>query len=277
MAARRAGKKAAPPRNCSRPPRPDPAKRLGTDAGTGVAHLPVMSRHAPSGEHLDELERLLALCEVQAVRIGCPLPLGRTLVGTASTLRFSAGTPAALPGALRPCRGRHARRAPSSSTGQEQDWRHLARLGEGCRPGQLYGYRIAGPYAPDEGHRFNPEQAAGGPLRDRHCGSVRPRLSPGGSALTRSRPTRICPARTSITPPPPPRASSFTRTLTGVATSPFAGPGIDRHLRAARARLHHPPRLRHLLSGYLWRPDREDPVSEGTWCDRGGADAGAGV
>ena len=27
---------------------------------------------------------------------------------------------------------------------------------EGIRSGQLYGFRIAGPYAPDEGHRFNP-------------------------------------------------------------------------------------------------------------------------
>ena len=26
------------------------------------------------------------------------------------------------------------------------------------RPGQLYGYRVDGPYAPQEGHRFNPNQ-----------------------------------------------------------------------------------------------------------------------
>ena len=26
------------------------------------------------------------------------------------------------------------------------------------RPGQLYGYRVHGPYAPDEGHRFNPHK-----------------------------------------------------------------------------------------------------------------------
>ncbi len=25
----------------------------------------------------------------------------------------------------------------------------------GLRPGQLYGYRVAGPFAPEEGHRFN--------------------------------------------------------------------------------------------------------------------------
>jgi len=26
------------------------------------------------------------------------------------------------------------------------------------RPGQIYGYRVHGPYAPDEGHRFNPHK-----------------------------------------------------------------------------------------------------------------------
>ena len=26
------------------------------------------------------------------------------------------------------------------------------------RPGQLYGYRVSGPYAPDKGHRFNPHK-----------------------------------------------------------------------------------------------------------------------
>ena len=26
------------------------------------------------------------------------------------------------------------------------------------RPGQLYGYRVHGPYAPDQGHRFNPNK-----------------------------------------------------------------------------------------------------------------------
>lgn len=28
----------------------------------------------------------------------------------------------------------------------------------GLRPGQLYGYRVHGPYAPSEGHRFNPHK-----------------------------------------------------------------------------------------------------------------------
>ena len=35
----------------------------------------------------------------------------------------------------------------------------------GCVPGQRYGYRVHGPYAPEEGHRFNPAQARARPLR----------------------------------------------------------------------------------------------------------------
>ena len=32
-------------------------------------------------------------------------------------------------------------------------------------PGQLYGYRVHGPYAPERGHRFNRQQAAARSLR----------------------------------------------------------------------------------------------------------------
>src|ERR1700753_2407463 len=29
---------------------------------------------------------------------------------------------------------------------------------QGIGPGQVYGYRVYGPYAPEEGHRFNPNK-----------------------------------------------------------------------------------------------------------------------
>ena len=35
-----------------------------------------------------------------------------------------------------------------------------------ARPGQLYGYRVHGPYAPAQGHRFNPQQAAARSVRE---------------------------------------------------------------------------------------------------------------
>ena len=34
-----------------------------------------------------------------------------------------------------------------------------------CGPGQLYGYRVHGPYEPDKGHRFNPQQGAARSVR----------------------------------------------------------------------------------------------------------------
>ena len=44
---------------------------------------------------------------------------------------------------------------------------------EGVAPGTVYGYRVAGPYEPLNGHRFNRQQAAAGPLRHRaHTGEL---------------------------------------------------------------------------------------------------------
>ena len=37
-------------------------------------------------------------------------------------------------------------------------------------PGQLYGYRVHGPFAPDTGHRFNPQQARAGSLHEGRSG-----------------------------------------------------------------------------------------------------------
>lgn len=51
---------------------------------------------------------------------------------------------------------------------------------EGIRPGQLYAYRVDGPYQPDEGHRFNfnkllldPFETAISPLPGWDCGPAR--------------------------------------------------------------------------------------------------------
>ncbi len=42
----------------------------------------------------------------------------------------------------------------------------------GIRPGQLYGYRAEGPYAPEEGHRFNPHKLLVDPYAKRLTGHV---------------------------------------------------------------------------------------------------------
>jgi isoamylase len=41
---------------------------------------------------------------------------------------------------------------------------------EGARPGQQYGYRVNGPYRPDEGHRFNPHKLLSDPYAKRLSG-----------------------------------------------------------------------------------------------------------
>ena len=43
----------------------------------------------------------------------------------------------------------------------------------GLRPGQLYGYRVHGPYAPEQGHRFNPQKLLVDPYARALCGSLR--------------------------------------------------------------------------------------------------------
>jgi isoamylase len=41
------------------------------------------------------------------------------------------------------------------------------------RPGQVYAYRVHGPYAPDEGHRFNPNKLVLDPYARAHIGELR--------------------------------------------------------------------------------------------------------
>jgi glycogen operon protein len=41
---------------------------------------------------------------------------------------------------------------------------------EDCRPGQLYGYRVNGPYDPSQGHRFNPAKVLLDPYAKAICG-----------------------------------------------------------------------------------------------------------
>jgi len=112
-----------------------------------------------SAEQLDELERLLQSCEVQAIRSGAPLPLGAHLRGNGVSFaifsRHATGVRLDL-------FDRAEDAAPARSIildaarNKTGDIWHVWL--EGIRPGQLYGFRIAGPYAPHEGHRFNPNR-----------------------------------------------------------------------------------------------------------------------
>jgi isoamylase len=118
-----------------------------------------LRRNGPSAEELAELERLLSLCEVQSVRSGVPYPLGATIRGNGVNLAIFSrhATGVRLDLFNRPSDAMPARtillNPIRNKTG---DVWHVWL--EGIRPGQTYGYRFAGPYSPEEGHRFNPDK-----------------------------------------------------------------------------------------------------------------------
>ena len=118
-----------------------------------------MARQPLSDEQLDELERLLALCEVQAVRSGTPLPLGAHLradgVNFAIFSRHATGVRLDLFDRAEDTTPARSIILDATRNKTGDIWHVWL---EGIRPGQLYGFRVAGPYAPHEGHRFNPNK-----------------------------------------------------------------------------------------------------------------------
>jgi len=110
-------------------------------------------------DELSDLERLLASCEVQTVRSGAPLPLGARRRG--SGVNFALLSRHAT-GVRLDLFARHEDTAPARTIildplrNKTGDIWHVWL--EGIEAGQLYGYRVAGPAAPDRGHRFNPNK-----------------------------------------------------------------------------------------------------------------------
>ena len=148
---------------------------------------------------------------------------------------------------------------------------------EGIRPGQLYGFRVAGPYAPHEGHRFNPDKL----LVDPYATAIAPL------------PGRDFRPALGYDPASPLKDLSLSE-IDDAATAPkcvvthadfdWQGDQPLRHpwestviyeLHVRGYTIH--PSAGVSLSRDVSRPDREDTVPEGTRRDRGGADAGPGV
>ena len=103
------------------------------------------------------------------------------------------------------------------------------------QPGQLYGYRVHGPYEPAKGHRFNPNKLAARPLRQGH----RPRSAMGRRPvrLQDRRPGRRPVASTSATTPPSPRwRRSSTPPSPGATTGRRARPGTRRSSTSCTSR-----------------------------------------
>jgi len=117
---------------------------------------PARSR-ASNEEQIAALERLLSLCEVQSIRSGVPFPLGAHLRGNGVNFAiFSRHATGVRLDLFDHCEDAMPARSIILNPARNKtgDIWHLWL--EGIRTGQLYGFRIAGPFAPNEGHRFNP-------------------------------------------------------------------------------------------------------------------------
>ena len=110
-------------------------------------------------DELASLERLLALCEVQAVRSGVPFPLGARPQGDGVNFAiFSRHATGVRPDLFANGADNAPTRSivPDAARNKTGDIWHVWLAG--ISRGQLYGFRLAGPYAPHEGHRFNPNK-----------------------------------------------------------------------------------------------------------------------
>jgi glycogen operon protein len=105
------------------------------------------------------------------------------------------------------------------------------------RPGQRYGYRVHGPYAPEEGHRFNPNKLLLDPYAKQIVGELKwaPHLfgytlghRDGDLSFDRRDSAATCP-----------RCAVIDRLQLGCRTCTRNALGPDRDLRSARARTDH--------------------------------------
>ena len=95
----------------------------------------------------------------------------------------------------------------------------------GVGPGQRYGYRVHGPYAPDERPPLQPGQAADRPLRQGDRGPIHWDAAQRAALRARRQPTTPTSSPTTrTTPTRSPSRSSSTRASTGRATARRARP-----------------------------------------------------
>ena len=238
---------------------------------------PARSR-ASNEEQIAALERLLSLCEVQSIRSGVPFPLGAHLRGNGVNFaifsRHATGVRLDLfdhPEDAMPARSIILNPARNKTGDIWHVWL------EGIRSGQLYGFRIAGPYAPNEGHRFNPAKlvvdpyaTAIAPLPDRDF-----RLALGYDPSSPQKDLSLSEVD---------NAASAPKCVIAHADFDWQGDQPLRHpwestviyeLHLRGYTIHPGAGVR--FPGTLSWPDREDTVPEGSWGHRSGADAGPGV
>ena len=108
---------------------------------------------------------------------GRPYPLGATGTARESISRFSPNTPPKVELCL------FDSADAKNETHRLEMPEHTDQVWHGYLPdvvpGQIYGYRVHGPYDPAKGHRFNPQQGRAGPIRQ----GDRPRSALGRFAV----------------------------------------------------------------------------------------------
>ena len=147
----------------------------------------------------------------------------------------------------------------------------------GIGSGQLYAYRVDGPYEPHAGQRFNFNRLL---------------LDPFATAISQRPPWDFASAR-GYDPTSPEQDLSFSKLDNSASmpkcvfvNDPFEWNGDhplaasvvrDRHLRNPCSRLYHPPQVGRGPSGNLQGPDGKDSLSQNPGSDRRGTDARPGV
>ncbi|MCP1366234.1 glycogen debranching enzyme GlgX, partial [Halomonas sp. BBD48] len=89
------------------------------------------------------------------VREGLPFPLGATWDGLGVNFALFSANATKVELCLFDAEGEHEIERIELPEYTDEVWHGYL---PDARPGQLYGYRVHGPYAPEEGHRFNPNK-----------------------------------------------------------------------------------------------------------------------
>jgi isoamylase len=100
---------------------------------------------------------------------GTPYPLGATWDGRGVNFALFSAHASAVELCLFKNNGRHETERFRLPQRTDQVWHGYLK---GVKPGQLYGYRVHGPYAPERGHRFNPNKLLIDPYARRLHGRI---------------------------------------------------------------------------------------------------------
>ena len=103
------------------------------------------------------------------VREGSPYPRGATWDGKGVNFALFSANATRVELCLFDPDGRESARIDLPEYRDETWHGYVPEIG----PGQVYGYRVHGPYAPDEGHRFNPNKLVLDPYARAHIGEIK--------------------------------------------------------------------------------------------------------